>query len=42
VLYKCPYCKAGRFTDPVNGYKEAVDHIRKYHRRGCGDPARRN
>lgn len=33
VLYKCPYCREGRFTDPVNGFKEATDHIRRVHRR---------
>jgi hypothetical protein len=30
ILYKCPYCVAGRFTKK-DGWNEAVRHIRENH-----------
>jgi uncharacterized C2H2 Zn-finger protein len=29
ILYKCPYCAAGRFRAP-NGWQEAIQHIRRH------------
>lgn len=31
VLYVCPYCKDGRFTDRYAGFNMAVEHIRTKH-----------
>jgi hypothetical protein len=33
ILYKCPYCVAGRFT-AEDGWDGAVAHIRQKHTRG--------
>lgn len=44
ILYKCPYCAAGRFTKE-DGWNAAVKHIREKHsessRKGKRSNARR-
>jgi len=39
ILYKCPYCVAGRFT-AADGWDGAVRHIREKHTK-VGKPRRR-